>query len=210
MLHSGFEKMNKKTIIILGSIVIVIMICCCLVLAGLMLWNYSQTTNEISVDTILGERVQNTPTPYIIVKITGEAPENEEETTPHQTSGDYANDVGIKLVTCSEKIGNFSSIAIQLNENINLILDSDYIDQVNTSVNDIENYCTDIGQDENVPHAYTEVNDELQMADEDMKNFVENIHKGMHDMDLDAISQALYNLASASSHYENAGELLAE
>ena len=202
--------MNKKTIIILGSIVIVILVCCCLVLAGLMLWNYSQTTTDISVGTILGERLTSTPTPYIIVKITGEAQENEEDTTPHQTSGDYANDVGIKLVNCSEKIGVFSDTAIRLNENINLILDSDFVEEINTSVDEIESYCTDIGQDENVPAVYTAVNEELQMADEDMKNFVENIHMGMDDMDIEAFSQALYDLSSASSHYENAGELLAE
>ena len=203
--------MNKKTIIILGIVVIVIMVYCCLVLAGLMLWNYSQTTNELSVETIFGEHITSTPTPYIIVKITGEAQENnEEELTPHQTSGDYANDVGIKLVTCSEKIGTFSDIAIQVNENINLIFDSVFVDKVNTSVNDIESYCTDIGQNENVPSSYAEVNEELQMADEDMKNFVENIHTGMDDMNIEAFQQALYDLASASSHYENAGELLAE
>jgi hypothetical protein len=202
--------MNKKTIIILGSIFIAILVCCCLVLAGLMLWNYSQTTEDFSFENVLGERITSTPTPYIIVKITGEAQENEGENLPHQTTGEYANDVGLMLVDCSDKIGAFSDIATSINDNVNLIMDPDFITQVNTSVDDIKNACTNIGQDDNVPPAYKQVNEELLLADEAMYGFGENIHKGINEMDMEAIGQALYDLASASSHYENANELLSE
>lgn len=197
--------MKKKTIIILASIVIVIIICCCLILAGLMIRNYSTTKNVMFNGEPVGEMIV-TATPYIIIKITGEA----EETDQQEPIGDYAHDAGIKLVNCSAEIGKFSDIAVRLNENVNLFFDSDYIDEVNASVDNIEQYCTDIGQEEGVPPAYVDVNEELQMADEDMKNFVENIHKGLEEFNIDAISQALYDLSSASSHYENTGEYLTD
>jgi hypothetical protein len=202
------DIMKKKTIIILAGVILVIVACCCAILAGLVIWNYSNTeSSEIPFSSEFIQQMNATPTPYIIIQITGEA-EQPDELPQTFDNGNYAKEVGQKLVTCSEKIGNFSTIAIQLNENVNLIFDTDYINEVNDSVDEIEISCTNIGQDEGVPAQYTDVNDELQMADEDMKSFVDNIHNGLDSFDVEAITQALYDLASASSHYENAGEYL--
>ncbi|MBI9049080.1 MAG: hypothetical protein JEZ00_06665 [Anaerolineaceae bacterium] len=194
--------MNKKTILILGSIVIVIMLCCCLILAGLMMYTFmNEDEAAVLVDGEPIELVVATVTPFA-AKPTSEIIEN--------NTADYASEVGTQLVSCSEQIGNFTDIAVRLNENVNLIMDADYIAEVNYSVDQIELYCTDIGKDENVPPAYIDINEELLLADTAMSDFVENMHKGIDNIDIDAISQALHDLASASSHYDKASTLLKE
>ena len=194
--------MNKKTILILGGIAIIILLCCCLVTGGAMLFNYTngQNTALLSIEEQT-EAFVITVTPFNTLATQQTEPVSNEN---------YATQVGTQLVNCGEKIGDFTEIAIRLNENVNLILNADYIAEVNQSVDQIELYCTDIGKKENVPEQYTDVNEELLLADVSMGKFVENMHAGIDDLDIDAISQALQNLASASNHYDQASLLLKE
>jgi hypothetical protein len=193
--------MNKKMIFILLIIGVLIVLCFCLIIGALVAYRYklqSSTTpspeNNVQIIVI-------TSSPTALATVQGNTQNTSE-------AYDYATEVGNQLITCGDDIGDFNTLAVQLNENINLIFDQQYIDQMNESIDQIELTCTNIAKDENVPAQYADANEQLKLADESMALFVEYMHIGMEEMDVESITQALQNLASASAYYQQAKLLL--
>lgn len=193
--------MKKQTVTILVIAGVLILFCCCIVIGGLIAYRYKNQSGTTTT-------VQNTPHIVVITATTQQQSATQEAQQANPGDYQYAIDVGHELLDCGEKIGEFNDLAVQLNENINLVFDKDYQNQVNASIDQIEQYCTDISKDEGVPPQYEDANQQLELADQAMAAFVENMRTGIDTLNVDDISQALQDLADAGTYYQQAKTLM--
>ena len=110
------------------------------------------------------------------------------------SSDKYVDEFREEAVKCSAGITSMQALAADTESDDTLLLDNEWIAENNTALEVMEEHCTKIGWDNDVPEEYEAVNDLLLQSRSEYSEFIRLYRVGISEVDGEIITQAALHL----------------
>ena len=140
------------------------------------------------------------------------------QTTPESTqslndgatnsSDNYLNDLDEKFEKCLASLTSWQALVEEGAGDDTLFSDNDWIAEHNTALGLVEEYCTTVGWDNDVPAGFETTNDLLLQSDSEYSEFIRLYRVGLSEMDEEILLQSTDHMLKAIDFTNQAYEAM--